>query len=398
MKDLLSGSIYARNGRWYWKFKKPGEDKYQTCPLRLPRQKVAVKDRRVAVELANMKWIGLVNQKKDPTFDGTIKALTQRYTDYAKTYYVNTDGKSTDEVYRIKHVCDILNDTYRVTEGQVLVEKYGSLPVEDFTPPDLRSIQKSLVDKKTLCRKSINKIMSYIKRIFEWGVGEQYVPAMIWHGLLAVKNLKKGRTTAKDYPEILPVDWDDVEAVLPYVPPIIADMIRLQWHTGMRTDEVCQVRPGDIDTSGQTWYYRPEHHKTQHLGQDRIVPLGTHAQAILRPYLLRGKTLYCFCPVDTMQRYGRSKISGKRLPRMRYTRDSYARAIKRAFFKMEAKKILFKTKWTPYQLRHAAATRLRDQLGIEYAAAMLGHKDVQTTMIYANLNKQKMEKAAQLIG
>ncbi len=52
-----------------------------------------------------------------------------------------------------------------------------------------------------------------------------------------------------------PVDVKHAEAVLPYVAPQVAAMIRLQQLTGMRPGEVVLMRPVDIDRNGNVWIY-----------------------------------------------------------------------------------------------------------------------------------------------
>lgn len=38
-------------------------------------------------------------------------------------------------------------------------------------------------------------------------------------------------------------------------------MIEVQRLAGMRSDEVCRMRPADIDTPGTVWVYRPTRFK-----------------------------------------------------------------------------------------------------------------------------------------
>ena len=64
-------------------------------------------------------------------------------------------------------------------------------------------------------------------------------------------------------------------------------LVRIHRLTGMRPAEVCQLRPCDIDRTDEVWTYRPESHKNQHRGRDRVVPLGPKAQAVLLKYLVR---------------------------------------------------------------------------------------------------------------
>lgn len=53
------------------------------------------------------------------------------------------------------------------------------------------------------------------------------------------------------------------------VPRIVSAMILLQWHTGMRPNEVVQIRTADVDRSGTVWVYRPPRHKNAYRGHCR---------------------------------------------------------------------------------------------------------------------------------
>jgi len=64
---------------------------------------------------------------------------------------------------------------------------------------------------------------------------------------------------------------------------VVADMVRFQRFTGARPGEVCQIRPIDVDRSGEVWTYRPESHKTEHHGRQRIIYVGPQAQEVLAP-------------------------------------------------------------------------------------------------------------------
>jgi integrase len=73
-------------------------------------------------------------------------------------------------------------------------------------------------------------------------------------------------------------------------------MVQLQALTGMRPDEVCSMRKGDIDTTGKLWTYKPARHKTAHHGIDRTIYLGPKAQAVVAPFLGPNLSEYLFSP------------------------------------------------------------------------------------------------------
>jgi len=73
----------------------------------------------------------------------------------------------------------------------------------------------------------------------------------------------------------------------------------------------------------------------------------------------------------------------KRQPRDCYDSATYRRAIQRAC------KTAGVPRWHPHQLRHNAATALREQFGIEAARVILGHRSAAVTEIYAEVNRSR---------
>jgi integrase len=134
-------------------------------------------------------------------------------------------------------------------------------------------------------RTSINRQVGRIKRMFRWGVENEYIPVEIYTALCTVAGLKKGRSKAKESDGIKPVSPDMIDAVKPFVSRQVWGMIQLQILTGMRPGEVVQMRGCDLNMSGNVWEYRPESHKTEHHGSHRVVFLGPRAKAVVRQFL-----------------------------------------------------------------------------------------------------------------
>ena len=55
-------------------------------------------------------------------------------------------------------------------------------------------------------------------------------------------------------------------------------------------------------------------------------------------------------------------------------------------------------RWSPNQLRHARATELRREFGLDAAGAVLGHARVETTQIYAERATQTALEVAAKTG
>jgi len=247
------------------------------------------------------------------------------------------------------------------------------------------------------------------------------------HELALVEGLKKGRCTAPDHAPVQPVPDEVVDETLKFLGPVVADMVRFQRLTGARPGEICLLRPMDVETSSEIWIYRPESHKTEHHGRERIVVVGPQAQDILRPYLLRQKSSHVFSPQDSERKrraaehearktplgYGNRPGTNRRKSRTRtasdrYSPSSYRRAISRACDKLndrrkeEAAKrgeeaVLIET-WSPNQLRHTAATRIRKEFGLEASQIILGHASADVTQVYAERDLQRTFKVAAKIG
>jgi len=266
--------------------------------------------------------------------------------------------------------------------------------------------------------------------MFRWGVANEMVEPAISQALSAVPGLRKGRTTAREAKPVCPVDDEVVEATRPHMPPVVVDMTEFQRLTGARPAEVCVIRPCDVDRAVPVWLYRPESHKTEHMehmGRERIICIGPRAQAVLRPYLLRAETDYCFRPVDSEKsrraerhakrcvplHYGNRpgkncKRRPKRAPGDRYSTASYRRAIHRAVDaanrarKKEAAESGAEPellpRWGPNQLRHATGTAIRKRFGLEASRVTLGHSEVETTQIYAERDIELAAKIMREVG
>lgn len=163
---------------------------------------------------------------------------------------------------------------------------FGQTPVDEFTPKMLKLVREKMV-QDGLCRKTINHRISRIKRMFQWGVAEEMVSPKVHQAIGAVEGLQQGRTEARESEGVVPVADEDVEAILPFVSPVTAAMIKLQRLTSLRPGEVCRMCPKEIDRSGEVWIYRPFSHKNKWRGLGREVPLGPKAQEILMPFLDR---------------------------------------------------------------------------------------------------------------
>lgn len=320
----------------------------------------------------------------------TIAMLVVRFMDHANLWYVKA-GRKTGEVHALKSAL------------RPLTKLYADLMATEFGPKKLATVRDEMI-RLGWCRRTCNASTHRIRRMFRWAAAEELVPADVLHALTALPPLLRGRCNAPDREPIRPVDDAIVDAIQDHVAPNVWDMIQVQRLTGMRPAEVCVMRTADIDTTGALWEFRPAHHKTEHHGAERVIPLGPRARAIVQGYLRPVTTEYLFQPADAIRWHaGQAKThrrpSQKATPRKtertlaeHFTTDTYRKAIA-----LGCRKAGTPT-WKPNQLRHSAATRIRKELGLEAAQVVLGHSSADVTQIYAERNLGLAREIATKLG
>ncbi|MFA4972158.1 MAG: tyrosine-type recombinase/integrase [bacterium] len=287
----------------------------------------------------------------------TVTELVERFDKWAEAHYSGSE--------------------YQVVQSAIrpLLDVAGKKAVGAFGLSDLKAVRERFY-AKGWTRKTINGMVSRVRHIFKWGASNELVPPAVCQTLAALTGMRKG-----DAPEgepVRPVSEEDMQKTLPELSPVVADIVRLVDLTGARTGEIVIMRPRDLDRSETPWTYRPAHHKTEHHGHDRLIYLGPQAQQIVVRYLLRDAEAFCFVPEGgTAAHYTVGVI-----------RTAIARACRRAGVKT----------WTPHQLRHKAATRLRKEYGIETARVVLGQRSSAVTELYAEADRGRAAQAARDSG
>lgn len=353
-----------------------------------------------------------------PDTAGTVTAVVVGYWRAEKHAKAKPDGTLTTRL-------DSVQRTLRVLRSM-----YGGLPASEFGPLALQRVREAMVGEE-LARSTVNDRTRIIQAAFKWAVAQQIVKPDIYVALSCVRPLKRGELGVKEGRKIRPVDEDHALAILPYVAPPVAALIRLQLLTGARGGELFIMRPMDLDTTGRVWVYRPEHHKGEHRDLDRNVYIGPEAQAIIKP-LLAGRALDATI-FDPREAGGKAGATAKH---NRYDDNSYRRAVmrgcdlafpapppldlqrvpatgrKRTRLETEIERGMRLTpkqreqlrewrkahRWHPHQLRHTAATKLRREFGIEAARIVLGHRSSKTTEIYAERDHGQAIDIAAKIG
>ncbi len=254
---------------------------------------------------------------------------------------------------------------------------FPELDSQDVACSHVEAYQISLV-QRNLAVNTINDYLARLKTIFRWAARNKYMPAqnlLFFDMLDRVDNTWPGvRQTDK----VKPVTTEQINEILRVVPDTVKALIRFQFYSACRPSEARLLRLCDIEMSGAVWFYCPPKHKTSHQGKQRRIPLGPLAQHVIESQPIVDPTSYLFHSGD---------------PSRPYKKDSYSRAIRRA-----CERAGIDPHWTPNQIRHTAATRIRAEYGIEVAQVVLGHSHVRTTEIYAEKNLALASKAVLQMG
>jgi integrase len=259
---------------------------------------------------------------KDPFSKGglTIGELVVRFMEHAEGFYVHPGTKEpTGEM-------PVLRAAFRA-----LLRLHSRTTAAEFGPLALKALRKALVTglwqtpdeqaRRTaerrpigVTRSTVNHYFARIRLLFTWGVSEELIPVQVADALKSVAGLARGKSDARETEPVTPVSSVVIDDTLPWLPPVVRDMIGVLLLTGMRCGELCIMRARDLDMTGSAWLYRPATHKNKHRGMNRAVAIGPRAQAIIRKYLKADLNTYLFSPAEQDEMIRAARRAARKTP------------------------------------------------------------------------------------
>lgn len=153
-------------------------------------------------------------------------------------------------------------------------------------------------------------------------------------------------------------------------------MLELLYATGMRVTELISLRLSDLNLS--VGYINCEHH-----GQNRVIPIYTVAKDTIKAYLDHARSQLSSIEDEDILFLN---LSGKQL-----TRQGFWKIIKHYKDSAGIKKEI-----TPHTLRHSFAIHLLENgADLKSIQEMLGHMDIASTQIYAQIVKNRLQDVYQ---
>jgi integrase len=194
--------------------------------------------------------------------------LLASYTKHLKAYH----GLGPEsEFHRFRPVCK----AFRALYGPEPAIQFGPLQYKALRAHIMLPITVKLKDGRkvvrTRSRTYINMLMKHVRRLFRWASSEGMLPASVHEALKTVDPLKMGRTTARETEPVKPIGPEAVEATLKHLPPVVADMVRLQQLLACRPGEVCKITPGTVDRTNDVWVINLAKHKNAWRGRTREI-------------------------------------------------------------------------------------------------------------------------------
>ena len=268
-------------------------------------------------------------------------------------------------LHNVKKMSNNTEMSYRrdLEKVRLFLEARGITDVRKASAKDLQEYISSL-EGQHFAAATVSRNIASIKAFFHYLESE---------GILSedISGVLKAPKIEKKIPEIL--SMEEVVRLLEQpsgnTPKEIRDkaMLELLYATGIRVSELNSLQLTDVNMRAGSIICRDRN-------KERIIPFGKAAKKALTKYLngtreemlenKKADALFVNCSGQPMSRQGFWKL-----------------------IKYYAKKADIKADITPHTLRHSFAAHLVENgADLKSVQEMLGHSDISTTQIYANLN------------
>lgn len=244
--------------------------------------------------------------------------------------------------------------------------RYTRKNLKDITPNDIRIYFHKYQTERNILPTTMETMRHTFNSFFEWCYAE-------------------GKTDVNPMKHISTIKCDIRERC--YLEPIELEMIRdacknarekaiidFLFSTGCRVSEMCAIKMQDVDFEKRTVFIRKGKG-----GKSRTTFINAESMVSLKAYMPKRMedSEYLFTHTKHLGNVGCSKKSIEMLIR-----------------KIVARCPQITKHVTPHVMRHTAATTaLRNGMPLEQVKEFLGHSNLNTTMIYAKVNKDDIRRS-----
>lgn len=235
---------------------------------------------------------------------------------------------------------------------------------EDFNPLSIIKIEDclfELLEKKKFSNATVNSYLITLKQLYNYAEKRNLLKE---NTAKQVKELKKKPRKPPRY-----FTNDEIKRILSYDTPY-RDIFIILLYTGMRRNELRFLEWSDIDLNNKVIKIRNKESFVTKTGKNRVIPMHLKVEKILQK---RQKGFSYIFQYSTGNPYERNK---------------WNESLKRILRKENIENASLHT------FRHTFATRfLESGGGLKELQEILGHSDIETTMIYAHLVPEHLQKS-----
>ena len=273
-----------------------------------------------------------------------------------------------EQFFKIAAMYVIVRKTEGISDGTIghmtrILKQFISSslkPIEEVQPNDIRAFLYNYQRTRGVSNRTLDTMRAILCVFFKWCASEGYIPTDPAYNVKPIKYTRKLRKalSQRELELVRRACTTDRERAI----------VETLYSTGCRVAELCSIRLGDVD-----W----QRHEITVFGKGskyRVVYLNAKAEVALEIYLKsrRHKSEWLFC----------NDRGGGQMQKAN---------IERIFSKIEDATGLIVT---PHIMRHTMATQaLSGGTGIEEVQKMLGHADIATTMVYAEVDQSRIHNS-----
>lgn len=232
-------------------------------------------------------------------------------------------------------------------------------PVSEIKANDIRAYLYNYQKERGVSNRSLDFVRTIICTFFKWAAAEEYIPSNPSVNVKPIKYVRKPRKALSqiELERIRRTCRDERETCI----------VEVLYSTGCRVSELCNIRIDDIN-----W----EKHE--------ITVLGKGSK--YRKVFLNAKSLIS---IDAYLK-SRKHASEWLVCNERGGGQMHPANVQKIFARMEKETGIFVT---PHIMRHTMATQALTGTSIEVVQQMLGHSNIATTMVYAEVDPSSIHAA-----
>jgi integrase len=360
---------------------------YRDLDNKIKKVKCTANTKEDALKILNEKRAELTKDREEIQKDKTLlnrKIMTSSLSleDVAKLYFPTKTIKS------IKTIESAFNRHVKPTLGKMKIAKIKTDDIKNLSEelkktPVLRGAQsKAKVDASSLNPRTVKKIISNLRAIFNWAIKEGYLnrnPVIVGDIIKTDRN-EAGRVLSDVELEKL---WNLDEF---QVKPRLLLFLKACYHTGARPSAVMTIQVKHINFDKSTVHIRAMKQGKPYDARVSVELLDMLSEWIVKHDLVHDN--FIFFP---MQLYMRATTEQEKSSiKNSHTRyQGYAehfRAIFDKHFNQNIGTYDNAYRLTVYTMRRTAATNVYKKLGIVHAKRFLNHTEIDTTMKYLNID------------